>query len=271
MPELPEVETIRTGLEKHLGEQPVIRSIKLLRKSLRYPIPIKITKVFANEKILSIERRAKFLLFKTKDYILISHLGMTGTWRISGDDKKHDHIHIFLQDGKRLVYNDPRRFGLLDLVGCDQLDTYKGIKNFGPEPFDTKKFSKKYFTDYCKTKSAPIKNVIMKQEFVVGVGNIYACEALFNAGIRPNRPANKLSLDKLIVLRKEILRVLRKAIQAGGSTISDFKQASGEEGYFQNSFQVYGREKEECTRCKRKIKNIKLAGRSSFYCYNCQK
>lgn len=272
MPELPEVETVKEGLKKIIGLDNSISKLLLKRDNLRFPIPPEIPKKFKNQKIVSIERRAKYLLFYTPVGILISHLGMTGTWReqkSSTDVQLHDHVILQLGDHRNLIYRDPRRFGILDWCELDALDQNKYFHHLGPEPLK-KEFSAKYLLDKCKRRSAFIKNVIMDQKVVVGVGNIYAAECLFLSKISPLRPANEISLDEFKLLVKNIRKVLKDAIKAGGSSISDFKQAEGDMGYFQHKFKVYAKEGKECSVCKTKIENIVLSGRSSFYCPKCQ-
>lgn len=272
MPELPEVETVKEGLKEILSVGEVIQSIEYLRKNLRDELPSEIPKIFKGAKIESLDRRAKYINFRTNKGVLVSHLGMTGTWRVlEGTERRaNDHILIHFRDFS-LVYNDPRRFGVFDYFLNEDEAEFKRYKSLGPEPLDSIEFHFEYIWKKSRKRKSPIKNFIMDQKIVVGVGNIYAVEALFSSGIRPTRKTDKLTQSEMKLLVKEIKKNLRQAIKSGGSTISDFKQAGGESGYFQHSFKVYDKEGESCVKCKSsKIKKIVQAGRSSFYCSNCQ-
>lgn len=274
MPELPEVETVKRGLNRLLKGDPKIDRIKLNRKDLRTPMTPALKSKFKGQPILRIQRRAKYLVFETPEWSILSHLGMSGSWRIKepGDKRAHDHCSIFLEDGRELTYYDPRRFGILEAYKNDKVWSTKWLNHLGPEPLDKRQFTPEYLNDKCKNKKAPIKNLIMNQEVVVGVGNIYASEALFMTGIRPTRQADNLSLKECEQLVKNITLVLKRAIQSGGTTLKDFRQAGGSEGYFQQKLYVYGREDQLCLECQsEKIKNTRLAGRSTFWCSECQK
>ncbi|MGB0452483.1 MAG: bifunctional DNA-formamidopyrimidine glycosylase/DNA-(apurinic or apyrimidinic site) lyase [Bacteriovoracaceae bacterium] len=269
MPELPEVETVKRGLEEILGTKAVIKKIKVLNPKLRFPVPSEVSKLIKNAPIQKLSRRAKYLFFELDKYVLSSHLGMTGTWRIYADDrKKHDHVEIHLEDGRVLVYADPRKFGLFEFF--KKSEDYHRLGHLGPEPLSDE-FNSEYLWEKTRKKQVAIKNLIMNQEIVVGVGNIYASEALFLTGVRPTRKSGKITKKECEELVIHIKSVLDKAIQAGGSTISDFKKAGGDAGYFQHSFKVYGREKEACSVCSTTIKNTTIGGRSSFWCPSCQK
>ncbi|MCO4792361.1 MAG: bifunctional DNA-formamidopyrimidine glycosylase/DNA-(apurinic or apyrimidinic site) lyase [Bacteriovoracaceae bacterium] len=269
MPELPEVETVKRGLEEILGANPVIKSIKVLNPKLRFPVPKALQTKVKNQKILAVKRRAKYLIFELKDFILYSHLGMTGTWRVfENDRKKHDHIEIILKDGRKLTYCDPRKFGLFEYTKKDE--DYHRLDHLGPEPLGTE-FSFDYLWQRSRKKEVAIKNFIMDQKIVVGVGNIYAVESLFLSGIRPTRKTKNITKKECEFLIKNIKDTLKKAINAGGSTISDFKQAGGDSGYFQHRFNVYGKSEHPCPRCKNFLKNTVLGGRSSVWCPGCQK
>lgn len=270
MPELPEVEVVRRGLEKILAGEPQITDIQLLRKDLRDPMPAREIRRFIGEKILRIERRAKYLLLWTSRGALLSHLGMTGTWRVAppGDEREHDHIYIIMKDGLRLAYRDPRRFGIFDVV----MDPYKhkrlihlGVEPLGPE------FTGESLWRRLRGKKVALKVALMDQRIVVGVGNIYASEALFAAGLKPHKPAHLLSRAQAEVLVREIRRILLESIHQGGSSISDFAQASGESGYFQTKFRVYDRAGESCVVCGQHIRSRVLGGRNTFWCGRCQK
>jgi formamidopyrimidine-DNA glycosylase len=277
MPELPEVETVRAGLEIIAAKQPRIIKVTLNRADIRFPIPRELPKRLLNQPITGIRRRAKYLLIDTPKVILLSHLGMTGSWRILQDSERkgardpHDHVFIDLSDGRRLAFRDPRRFGIIDLVEIGEEQTHPRLKHLGPEPLDMSQFTVDYLFAATRKRQVAIKGFIMDQKIVVGVGNIYASEALFRAGIRPNRLASRLKRQELERLVPVIQEILHAAIQAGGSSIRDFKQASGESGYFQTSHQVYDREGEPCVICRKPIQSKVIAGRSTYWCSNCQK
>ncbi|MGZ3743540.1 MAG: bifunctional DNA-formamidopyrimidine glycosylase/DNA-(apurinic or apyrimidinic site) lyase [Pseudobdellovibrionaceae bacterium] len=272
MPELPEVETVRRGLAEILKDQPVIKQIELMRKDLRDPIPLKKVQSVVGEKILFVERRAKYLLLKTPKGSLLSHLGMTGTWRVAGpgEERDHDHIYLHLSGGLRLAYRDPRRFGCFDFVALGQELQHCKLKSLGHEPL-SEDFTGNVLWQKLRGKKTFIKVAIMDQRIVVGVGNIYASEALFRAGIRPSAKASKLSREKCEGLVGVIKEILREAIAAGGSSISDYAQFTGEQGHFQQGFRVYDREGERCVICNTKISAQILGGRSSYWCSKCQK
>lgn len=272
MPELPEVETVRKGLEEILKQQPVLLRIELLRRDLRDPIPVKKVQSLVGQKVLGVERRAKYLLLRTPAGSLLSHLGMTGTWRVAvpGDERTHDHIYLHFAGGLRLAYRDPRRFGLFDFVEIGQEDRHAKLKVLGFEPL-AESFSGEVLWEKLRGKIVAIKVAIMDQKLVVGVGNIYASEALFRAGIRPTTKALKVSREKCERLVVVIKEVLSEAIAAGGSSISDYEQFSGESGYFQKQFKVYGRQGEKCGVCSTVISAQILGGRSTYWCSSCQK
>jgi formamidopyrimidine-DNA glycosylase len=271
MPELPEVEVVRSGLQEILKHHPIIEKIEFKRSDLRDPIPIKKIQTLIGEPILSVKRRAKYLLLWTKKGAMLSHLGMTGTWRVAplGDERSHDHIYIYFSGNLRLCYRDPRRFGCFDFIQ-NPIEEHEKIKVLGPEPLSPDFFGESLWKS-LRNKKIALKVAIMDQKIVVGVGNIYASEALFAAGIKPTLSAEKLSKDRANILVAEFKKVLNLAIQMGGSSISDFAQASGENGYFQMNFKVYGRAGEPCLRCGQTIKSKVLGGRNTFWCSNCQK
>ncbi len=267
MPELPEVETVRRGLQDILAHKPILKKVELRRPDLRYDIPLKKIKSLEGENILSVGRRAKYLWFQTSKGYLVSHLGMTGSWRVlEGNFGTHDHVVLHFADKLSLVFRDPRRFGIFDFSKDLKSEPFSKM---GPEPF-SKEFNAEYLKTKLKGKKAPIKNAIMDQRLVVGIGNIYASEILFESGIRPNRPATRLSFDELEIVVKKSHEVLDRAIAAGGSTLQDFTHADGEEGAFQNQFKVYDRFKEPCRVCKQSIKMRVMAGRSTYWCSECQ-
>ena len=274
MPELPEVETVKRGLEKTLIGA-TISEVILRRGNLRTEFPKNFAKSLAGQKITKISRRAKYLLFNFEsDVVLIAHLGMTGKFSVIPKNReykleKHDHVVFVLNDGRSVVYNDTRRFGLMEICKKSELEKHKLLKDLAPEPLE-KDFSEGYLKKALSKRTTPIKPTIMDQKIVVGVGNIYASEALFMAGISPIKPANEIE-KKIPLLISCIHDVLNAAIKAGGSTISDFAHVSGDSGYFQHSFHVYGKEGEPCSKCKSPILYIRQSGRATFYCDKCQK
>ena len=274
MPELPEVETVKNGLVELLGvgtrRSPKIVKAVRRRKNIREAIPKQIEKEVVDQKIISLKRRAKYLIFEFRDGFLLNHLGMTGSWRLCKEDdlKKHDHFLLYFQNGKILAYNDPRRFGVV--TWSSNIENHQKMVELGPEPLSDE-FNASDFWESSKNSKSSIKAFLMNQKNVVGVGNIYASEALFRAGVRPQRKSHLVSKVEIARVVQESKNVLQEAIKAGGSTISDFKQAGGESGYFQNHFSVYGRKGQGCYVCGTVIKEVKLTGRSSFYCPKCQK
>lgn len=269
MPELPEVEIVKCGLEEIFKNNSTIKKIECYRSDLRHPMPVKELAKLNNLKVVKVERRAKFLLIRCEQVTLVSHLGMTGTWRLANkaDQRKHDHLCFLLSGGQRLVYHDPRRFGEF-LIFNDELQ--KRLSQMGPEPLNPDTDWDHLYSQ-IKEKQCTIKIAIMDQKFLVGVGNIYASEALYRAGLRPTRVCAKVKKEEWQRLAIAIQQVLQEAILAGGSTINDFAQTSGGQGYFQNQFQVYERENQSCFRCHSKIKKIVLGGRSTYYCSKCQR
>lgn len=271
MPELPEVEIVKRQLEMQLSLPASIKSIQFSEFNLRNPSPRKQKKHFENQLITGISRRSKYLLFhfQSGDGFL-SHLGMTGRWRLQPSQEalqKHDHVMIDLQGERRLIYNDPRRFGYFTVLKKDQIHPL--LKKLGPEPL-TDDFEESSFFKKLKIRQSPIKNVIMDAQVVVGVGNIYASESLYRAGISPLKKSSKLNLQNVKKLMSEIRQVLSEAIVSGGSTIDDYRDVNGDAGGFQKKFYVYGREGQPCLRCESKIKKKNLAGRSTFWCSKCQ-
>lgn len=275
MPELPEVETVCRGLAPVLTGQ-VIARVDVRRKGLRKPFPKGLKTRIESAKITHITRRAKYILLHLDNgFVLVIHLGMSGRIVFCPRDyqpQTHDHFILYRQDGQQVVLNDPRRFGLVDLVAGDDLDTHVLFCHLGPEPL-FRAFSASLLRAALAGKKTAIKQAIMDQCVVVGVGNIYASEALFMAGIHPEKPAGALTAAQAEALTQAIKTVLRKAIKAGGSTLRDHRQVNGEGGYFQHRFSVYDREGQACMRCAGKHPVIRLmqGGRSTFYCPNCQK
>ncbi|MBT4760869.1 MAG: bifunctional DNA-formamidopyrimidine glycosylase/DNA-(apurinic or apyrimidinic site) lyase [Bdellovibrionaceae bacterium] len=276
MPELPEVEVTRQFINESLSKGDKITKVELRRKDLRYEIPTELKPLIKKSKFITVERRAKYLLWVFDNFQIINHLGMTGSWKALGKNntlKKHDHVIFTLKNGDKLVYSDPRRFGYIDISKAPYNETLKEhrfLKHLGLEPFD-KKFTGQYLKDLSKKTNTPVKTFIMDQKIVVGVGNIYACESLFTAGISPSKKASRVTLEKYNVLVKEIKKTLKKAIKTGGSTISDFKTGDNQSGYFQMHFKVYQKTGKPCEKCGSLIKKIVLGGRGTFYCSKCQR
>lgn len=272
MPELPEVETVCQGLrEQVLGR--VMVSVNVRRRDLRRPVPEHFKVELQGKRVESISRRAKYALLHCEGgWIWLIHLGMSGRVRIYPQyrhiPEKHDHIICRLDNGVELALNDARRFGCVDLFQDEQLNTHPLLVHLGPEPL-SKDFSIDYMFALCTTKQMPIKQFIMDQRYVVGVGNIYACESLFLARIHPERKACSLSSNEVIALVNAIKTVLTKAIQSGGSSLKDHVSISGELGYFQHQFNVYNQEGNICRNCDGIIQRIKQSGRSTFYCPEC--
>lgn len=272
MPELPEVETTLRGVSPHLVGRKV-QEVIVRDKRLRWPIPDAIHEMMGCC-VTSGERRAKYLLFHTAKGTLLLHLGMSGNLRVLPADtpwKKHDHLALSLDSGVQVRLHDPRRFGaaLWIETGSDPME-HALLRDLGPEPL-SEAFTVAHLYAACKGKAAAIKLVIMDAHNVVGVGNIYACEALFMAGIDPRKPAGKVTRPRLEKLVKAICEVLQASIEMGGTTLRDFLNESGEPGYFAQTLRVYGREAEPCLVCGAPIKRIVLGQRSTFYCPKCQR
>lgn len=272
MPELPEVETTRRGIEPHLvGVR--IREVIVRRHDLRQPVSENLADIEGRQ-ILGVSRRSKYLLVEIDDgSSVLIHLGMSGSLRISDPAeawKKHDHLALTLANGKQLRFHDPRRFGLvLRITGGDPM-SHPLLKHLGPEPFDDA-FDASFLKSACGRRNAAIKLVIMDAKIVVGVGNIYASEALFRAGIRPTTAAGKLTKPRCAKLVDAIRAVLTDSIEAGGTTLRDFLHADGEPGYFKQMLFVYGRKGEPCRVCGEAIRHAVLGQRATFWCPHCQK
>lgn len=271
MPELPEVETVARNLSDILKPPFKILEWSFFRKDLRFPIPQKRLNALVLTPIQKITRRAKYLLFETSDAVIISHLGMTGSWRVEmkgWEKRKHDHVAFRFSAHQFLVYEDARRFGFLEV--CKKSDLSKRFRGVGVEPLDSD-FDEKQITDQFRKLSAPIKNALMNQKLVVGIGNIYASEILFRAKVSPLKKCSNVSekdYQKIWLFSRQILT---EAISLGGSTIENYKNSFGESGGFQNSHQVYGRAGEKCPNCAGSIKSKILAGRNTFWCSTCQR
>jgi len=286
MPELPEIEIVKRSLFKKINGAKIV-NVKINNKNLRYKITDELPKKLINEKILKISRRSKYLIFHFKNKLLLAHLGMSGKFLIirSKDNKmfktsfyydldilaKHNHIHFILNNGLELIYNDVRRFGFFKLFENIKLKEITYLKKLGPEPFSVL-FCIKYVQKFIKNRKKNIKNLLMDQTFVSGLGNIYVNEALFLSKIHPLRQCSNLERKSIKNLIYNIRKVLKIAINQGGSSIRDFKNVYGKSGNFQQFFNVYGQENKNCSRisCKGKIKKISISNRSSFYCNVCQ-
>ena len=289
MPELPEVETTRRGLAAHVNGL-TIADVVIRNAKLRWTIPKNLPRMLHGCTIHSLKRRAKYLLMDCGSGTLILHLGMSGSLRIlppGTPAEKHDHFDLLLSDGSLMRLRDPRRFGAV-LWHSGDVHTHPLLATLGPEPLEDEvstpslalplqgggnksKFDARYLYQATRGRNASIKQCIMNNHIVVGVGNIYANEALFRAGIRPQLAAGKLSLPRCARLVEEIRATLAEAIAQGGSTLRDFVNSSGQPGYFQQNYWVYGRNGEPCRRCGSPIRQIRQGQRSSFYCQNCQK
>lgn len=270
MPELPEVETTRRGVAPHVIGRRVVR-VDVYDRRLRWPVPGELAKRLEGALIDRVDRRSKYLLFHAGDGALLVHLGMTGTlriWREPPPRALHDHVDITLDDGAVLRYRDPRRFGAMLWI-ASTADGHPLLDALGPEPFDAA-FDADYLWRVTRKRRAAIKLALMDNGVVTGVGNIYANEALFRAGIRPSTPANRVSRARLARLVVAVRAVLEAAIAKGGSTLRDYVGSDGAAGYFQLEYFVYGRGGAACRVCKRPIRQSRIGQRSSFYCAHCQ-
>ncbi|MDB6060025.1 MAG: formamidopyrimidine-DNA glycosylase Fpg [Verrucomicrobiaceae bacterium] len=271
MPELPEVETTRRGIEPHLRGQRVARVI-VRHPQLRWPIPTDLAAQLTGHVISEVQRRAKYLLLPFAHGQLIMHLGMSGSLRIvpaAQPVKKHDHVDIELSSGQALRFTDPRRFGAVLWQPTDT-ELHPLLADLGPEPL-TDEFNGAYLFERSRGRSAAVKTFLMDGHIVVGVGNIYANEALFSAGIRPDRAAGKISLARYEALAQEVKVVLARSIKQGGTTLRDFVGGDGNPGYFRQQLQVYGRGGEACVICATVLDEVRLGQRSTVYCRRCQR
>jgi formamidopyrimidine-DNA glycosylase len=272
MPELPEVETVARGLrQKAVGHR--IKKLVLHRGSLRFPFPAHLSTEITGQKITGIARKSKYILMQLKDggQILL-HLGMSGRLFFHADDYqpvKHDHVQIYLDNGTCLIFNDARRFGVLDYLMPKQKG-HKLLDQMGVDPFD-ETLTPQWLLEKFRTRKTPLKNLLMDQKIIAGLGNIYVCEALFEAKLWPERLGSTVTLAEMKKLVLAIRKVLNAALDAGGSSLRDYIQTTGEMGYFQNEFKVYGREGKACLRDKTPIIRLVQQGRSSFACPHCQK
>jgi formamidopyrimidine-DNA glycosylase len=279
VPELPEIETIRRGIEPLVVGQ-IIKQINVYNSNLRWPVPKNISNILQNKKICSVERRGRYLLLVTnsKDdnlgehsQALIIHLGMSGNLQFLAYPhslKKHDHVDIVLDNHTCLCFNDPRRFGALLLRETPL--SQKLLNNLGIEPLSSK-FTGKYLYQQTRKRKMAIKMLIMNNRIVTGIGNIYANEALFLAGIDPRKPADPIKLPDYVLLVRSIKKVLQKAIKNKGTTFRNFVTQNGDPGAFKNFLKVYGRAGQSCVNCKHKLESVRIAQRSTVYCPRCQK
>lgn len=274
MPELPEVESVRRSLNRQLPERTTLESIKLFRKDLRFPIPRRGLEELVGATFVKIERRGKYLLFFFSEGILISHLGMTGQWRFSQGTpelQKHDHLQLLFSGNGCLTYNDPRRFGYVQVVRNQvELEKHPLFEHLGVEPLSAA-FSAEFLQPLAKGSKRAVKIFIMDQEVVVGVGNIYASEVLFRARIKPQKAAGRLRAHEWQAVVDAVKSVLNEAIAKGGSTIRDYRTPEGESGGFQSLHQVYDREGEACFVCGTPIKSQMMGGRATYWCPKCQR
>ena len=301
MPELPEVETVRTGLEQAWVGR-ILTEVHLRREGLRFPFPKDMVQQLTGKKIEAVRRRAKYLLIDTTDgLVFLSHLGMSGRYTLitpsevpryselqsspnhskfgdlTGYEGRHDHMEFRFDDGSVAVYTDPRRFGIADVFPRAEEQIQPLLEHLGPEPLE--QWTAQDAARRCQGKRSPIKTTLLDQRFVVGVGNIYACEALHRSNISPTRPTNKLvrkdgrPTKSLILLVEQVKEVLKAAIEVGGSTLNDFAAVDGTLGYFGHHFQVYDREDGPCLKegCNGTIERIVQSNRSTFLCPRCQK
>lgn len=270
MPELPEVETVRRGLAPLVTDSRIDR-LTVREKRLRWPVAKHLPEQVQGQEIHSIARRGKYLLIELDQGFLMIHLGMSGSLRYLSKPEpplKHDHYDIELKGGALIRYNDPRRFGSLHLTREPEMHAL--IRGLGPEPLSSE-FNGEYLWQLSRGRKVGIKQLIMNGQIVVGVGNIYASEALFRAGIRPTRPAGRISRKRMDRLCEEIRKVLEDALDAGGTTLRDFVGSDGRPGYFAQSLSVYERAGEACPKCGESIKRRVIGQRASYYCAACQR
>lgn len=285
MPELPEVETVMRGLEPAMTGQTIVAA-EIRRPDLRWPFPPQMKERLTGARVIRLGRRSKYLLIELETgETLIVHLGMSGRMVIHTDARhvdgafhhdqhvpaKHDHVQLTLGDGTLVIFNDPRRFGAMDLIATDRLHTHKLLAKLGPEPLGNQ-FSAAVLTAAFKGRKTPVKSALLDQRIVAGLGNIYVCEALWQSAIAPTRQTGQIPAKRINALTSAIRETLDDAIAAGGSSLKDYRKADGELGYFQHSFRVYGREGKGCLRdgCNGTIQRLVQAGRSTFHCPLCQ-
>lgn len=283
MPELPEVETVRRGLAPTM-EGHIITRAEVNRPDLRWPLPDRMAERLTGARVERLRRRSKYILadLDTGESLLV-HLGMSGRMTVSGVmlggfhydhplPQKHDHIVFHMDQGARITFNDARRFGAMDLVRTDREAAHWLLSGLGPEPFSND-FNEEYLKERLKSRATPIKSALLDQRIIAGLGNIYVCEVLHRAGIDPRKQAGRIATKRIAQLVPLIRDVLAEAIEAGGSSLRDHRQADGELGYFQHSFRAYDQEGEPCRTegCDGNIHRIVQSGRSTFFCPICQK
>jgi formamidopyrimidine-DNA glycosylase len=281
MPELPEVETVRRGLLPVMEGQ-VIATTQVNRPDLRFPLPERMAERLTGQTVLALRRRSKYILADlSSDETLLIHLGMSGRMLISGAmvgefhhphpaPQKHDHVILTMANGAQITFNDARRFGAMDLMPTAKWQSHKLLENLGPEPLGNA-FNAPYLARRLEGRNTPIKSALLDQSIVSGLGNIYVCEVLHRAKIAPTRLAKDVTPQNVIQLVPIIREVLTEAIDAGGSSLRDYRQTDGELGYFQHTFRVYDRESQPCLTCQTPIARLVQSGRSSFHCPNCQR
>ena len=283
MPELPEVETVRRGLEPVMTGRRIARA-EVRRPDLRWPLPERMAERLTGAQVQGLRRRSKYILadLSTGETLLI-HLGMSGRMLISGQmlgefhhdhpaPARHDHIVLEMEGGARVTFNDARRFGMMDLLPTAAAEAHPLLAALGPEPFGNA-FSEPYLVARLKGRNTPVKAALLDQAVVAGLGNIYVCEVLYRAGIDPRRKAGRIAADRVAALVPLIRQVLAEAIEAGGSSLKDYRQADGELGYFQHAFRAYDREGAPCLTpgCPGTIHRIVQSGRSTWFCPVCQR
>lgn len=283
MPELPEVETVKRGLAPLIVGARVLK-VETRRRGLRYDFPDNLDLKLRDLQITDIQRRGKYLLFYFSDLVMLSHLGMSGSWRLLAKDQqdtsnknsKHDHLIIYLLNNEgeevTLIYNDPRRFGIIDLLAKEEVTTHKALCKLGVEPLSDE-LTGEFLAEKFVNKKQNLKQILLDQSVIAGLGNIYVCEVLFMVSLSPFRVAATLSdnIEKCSELATAIKAVLEKSLKLGGSSLKDYVHSDGSLGYFQNEFFVYNKEGQNCGICDVTIKRVYQSGRSSFYCEKCQK
>lgn len=270
MPELPEVETTRRGIAPHIQGKK-FQHVVVRQPQLRWPVPDDLEPALIGLSLRDVDRRGKYLLLSTDNGTLLIHLGMSGNLRITKPEqavRKHDHIDFIFDDDTVLRLNDQRRFGAV-LWTSEPIENHPLLANLGPEPL-CDDFNGEYLFNKSRKRITPVKNLIMDSHIVVGVGNIYANEALFLARLHPKRPAGDIALSDYQHLAKAIKTVLQQAIEQGGTTLRDFVNAQGKPGYFQQALSVYGRDGQACLHCAEPIQQLKIGQRASYFCASCQ-
>ena len=289
MPELPEVEVVKRSLESKILNS-IIKKVQINDHKLRYKVKKEIAKKITGKKIKKIKRRSKFLIFEiNKTYLMLVHLGMTGKFFLEDrnkkkfktsfyylldyqKDQKHNRVIFFLSKNRKLIYNDVRKFGFIKLYKLTDYTRISHLKNLGPEPLE-KKWNFKYFKNYIVNKKRNIKNILMDQRFVSGLGNIYVNEILFLSGVRPCSEVKELKDFKIKKIIKNSKMILKKSIKLGGSTIKDFSSENGKKGVFQEHLKIYGRKGKKCSNvdCNTNVVRIVISNRATFFCKKCQK